>query len=212
MTRSQNLDIGATSGDEAKQLGAAAGDTVTVAKAFRRLLGSRITGRALDDRAGCAVLLRALWAVAADVPKINAGGPVWVVFSVEEEIGLVGAEKIAQGAGPRRVYPIDSFVTSDSPLETGRACNSLGDGSSSGDYAGYEPAEVERVAALARVRESSSVRITSGGKWLALRAGGSVVPELAYAIHTAAESHTRDLEALTMIVTALIREELTVRP
>ena len=222
MTRSQNLDIGATSGDEAEQLGAAAGDTVTVAKTFRRLLGARVTGRALDDRAGCAVLLRALRAVAADIPKINAGLPVWVVFSVEEEIGLVGAEKIAPAAAPRRVYPIDSFVTSDSPLEDqASAYSPLGEGFviRAIDSSGISNrAEVERVAALARSQDIPvQYGVTSGGNdGSRFVTYGSVNVPLSWPLrysHTAAEvSDTRDLEALAMIVTALMREELTVRP
>lgn len=222
MTRSQNLDLGVSSSDEAKQLGVAAGDTVTVAKTFRRLLGSRITGRALDDRAGCAVLLRALCSVAADVPKINEGRAVWVVFSVEEEIGLVGAEKMAEAAAARRVYPIDSFVSSDSPLEDpASAYSTLGDGFviRAIDSSGISNrAEVERVAALARSRAIPvQYGVTSGGNdGSRFVPYGSISVPLSWPLrysHTAAEvSDLRDIEALTEIVTALMREELAGRP
>lgn len=221
MTRSQNVDAGVASREEVKKLGVAAGDTVTVPKTFRRLLGSRITARALDDRAGCAVLLRALHSIDANAKGLKTGRPVWVVFSVEEEIGLVGAEALAQAKPPRRVYPIDSFVTSDSPLEDPTIAHApLGGGFviRALDSSGISNrAAVERVAALARSKGIPvQYGVTSGGNdGSRFVPYGSVNVPLSWPLrysHTAAEvSDLRDIEALEKIVTALLREELTGR-
>ena len=221
MTRSQNVDAGADSREGAKKLGVAVGDTVTVPKTFRRLLGSRITARALDDRAGCAVLLRALRFIAADAKALKAGRPVWVVFSVEEEIGLVGANALAQDNAPHRVYPIDSFVTSDSPLEDPTiAYTPLGGGFviRAIDSSGISNrAEVERVATLARSKGIPvQYGVTSGGNdGSRFVPYGSVNVPLSWPLrysHTAVEvSDLRDIEALEKIVTALLGEELARR-
>src|SRR5690606_40713291 len=48
-----------------------------------RLLGERISGRGLDDRIGCAVLIEAL-------RRLGEGPPVWFVWSVREEIRSEG--------------------------------------------------------------------------------------------------------------------------
>ena len=218
MTRSGSVDVGARSDDEARELGIAEGDTVTVVKSFRRLLGSRITARALDDRVGCAVLLRSLRSISNDEAKrINRGRAVWVVFSVEEEIGLVGAEALAGTHAPRRVYPVDSFVTSDSPLENPSiAYAPLGSGFviRAIDSSGISRREdVERVAALARSNGIPvQYGVTSGGNDGSrfVSYGSANIPlswPMRYA-HTATEvSDLRDIQALANIVSILIRDE-----
>jgi putative aminopeptidase FrvX len=70
----------------------------------------------LDDRAGTAVLLGA---VSALDPK-TLRHKVIFAWSVHEEGGLVGAGAMARrfGATSRRIYSIDTFVSSDTPLES----------------------------------------------------------------------------------------------
>ena len=89
MTRLGNLDIGPAAQDGTVRV--AGGDTATVRKRFRPLLGNRVTARSLDDRVGCAALLAVLQGLnAAEVRRFEERSPVWFVFSVEEESGLVG--------------------------------------------------------------------------------------------------------------------------
>jgi putative aminopeptidase FrvX len=190
---------------------------VTPAKALTRLLGDRVAGRSLDDRAGCAVLLTAL----ARLPAGKARNPVWFVFTVEEEIGLYGAEAVAARTEPRRVYAVDSLVTSDSPLEPKRVGYvKLGQGAAlrAVDSSGLSPrSEVERVLALARekgipARASVTAGGNDGSKFA--RAGAVNVP-LAFPLrysHTAAETaDLRDLRALADLVTELAEQELAGR-
>jgi putative aminopeptidase len=96
--------------------GVRVGDGVTSYKDAVRLAGSRFTGRAMDDRAGSLALLRALDAV----NPATLTRRVLFVWSTAEEVGLVGAAALAQRIGPsvQRVHSIDTFVSSDTPLES----------------------------------------------------------------------------------------------
>jgi len=89
---------------------------VTSHKDAVRLAGTRFTGRAMDDRAGSLALVRALAAV--DTAKLTRR--VLFVWSVAEEGGLVGATVLAArlGATVKRVHSIDTFVSSETPLES----------------------------------------------------------------------------------------------
>jgi putative aminopeptidase FrvX len=216
MTRHGNIELGAASADEVAAIGVAAEDSVTVPKTYTRLLGSRVSARSLDDRLGCAVLVEALRQLALDAR--NSAGSVWFVFSVEEEVGLVGAEYVAANSSPTRVYAVDTFVTSDTPLEDRRiAYARLGAGPvlRALDNSGLTPrAEVERVAEIAR-RNSIPIQIgvTAGGndgsKFTAL--GAVNIPigfPLRYA-HTPAETaDLRDAEAAVELIVLLALEEL----
>jgi putative aminopeptidase FrvX len=81
-----------------------------------RLAGARFTGRSMDDRAGSTALLTAVRAVD---PK-TLDHHVLFVWSTQEEGGLVGAQAVANrlGASVQHIYSIDTFVSSESPLES----------------------------------------------------------------------------------------------
>lgn len=96
--------------------GVRVGDGVTSYKDAVRLAGARFTGRAMDDRAGSLALLRALDAMNPAALTRR----VLFVWSTAEEVGLVGAAALAARIGPsvQRVHSIDTFVSSDTPLES----------------------------------------------------------------------------------------------
>mgnify|MGYP003395061991 CR=1 FL=1 len=54
------IDIGATSKADAEKLGVKAGTPVTMDREVVSLANDRITGKTFDNRAGCAVLIKAL--------------------------------------------------------------------------------------------------------------------------------------------------------
>ena len=190
------------------------GDMVTPPKGLIRLLNERVSGRSLDDRAGCAALLSAL----ARLKPRKGTNPVWFVFTVEEEIGLFGAEAIARRTSPLRVYAVDSLVTSDSPVEPTRLGNlKLGEGAAlrAIDSSGISPrSEVERVLAIARAKGiPARAGVTAGGNdGSKFAQAGAVNVPLAFPLrysHTAAETaDLRDLRALADLVTALAEAEL----
>lgn len=92
------------------------GMSLTAYKRAARLAGTRITGRASDDRSGSTALLFAIRRVNPDsLPR-----KVFFVWSVQEEGGLNGARYFGDSYGRtlQRVYSIDTFVSSDTPLES----------------------------------------------------------------------------------------------
>lgn len=130
------------------------GLSLTAYKRAERLAGTRITGRASDDRTGTSALLTA-------VASINPGSlkrRVYFVWTVSEEGGLNGARAFGNkyGSTLQRVYAVDTFVSSDSPLESphfafaplgrGAVLRGLDDGSLA------PRAERERIVRVARER------------------------------------------------------------
>jgi putative aminopeptidase FrvX len=95
--------------------GVRVGQGVTAYKRGQRIGPTRFTARALDDRAGTAALLLAVRAL--DPARLDH--TVIFAWSTAEEGGLVGATALARRLGPtvRRVYAVDTFVSSDTPLE-----------------------------------------------------------------------------------------------
>jgi putative aminopeptidase FrvX len=219
MTNSGEIDIGAVSREEAEAAGVTSGVTVATPKHYRWLFGSRISARSLDDRVGCAVLLAALRERGGVAERwLDRGEPVWIMFSVEEELGMLGSASTAQQVRPQRVYPVDSFVTSDSPLEDRRrAYARLGDGFvlRALDDSGATPRPwVEYVAELARKHQIPiQYGVTAGGNDGSrfVEFGAVNIPlswPLRYA-HTAAEvADMSDAEALRKIVAVLLEQEL----
>ncbi len=107
------VDVGTRDRAGSEALGVAPGDPVTIPKQFLRLAGSFGAGRAVDDRAGCTALLLALRRL--DPERLRHR--VTFAFSVEEEIGLEGARALAETLRPDVAIGVDTFVSSDSPLE-----------------------------------------------------------------------------------------------
>jgi putative aminopeptidase FrvX len=113
-TSSIFVDVGATSRAEVEALGIRILDSMTIKKEMYHLAGDRYAGRSMDDRFGCAALVQTVRAI--DPAKLH--GAVTFVWSVQEELGTRGAAAVAKTIRPDYVFPVDSFVSSDSPLES----------------------------------------------------------------------------------------------
>ena len=212
-----HMDVGARNPQQVSGLGIKTGDFITVPKKYRPLLGTRANGRSFDDRVGCTALVLATWALGPDLKDRD----VTFVWSTGEEVGLEGAASVAkdlaaQGKAPDFVFAIDTFVSSDSPLESKRFADALvGHGFvvRAVDNSNIVPHNlVEKVLALAK---SSGIPaqygVTGGGNDGAafLRYGATDVAlgwPLRYS-HSAAEViDTRDVDALARIVAAIARQ------
>ena len=168
-TRKQPTQLTAWFGLDSTALvaaGARVGSAVTSYKCSARLATTRFTARSIDDRAGSAALILALESI--DRAKLDRR--VIFAWSVREETGLEGAKALAEqlGSNVSRVYAIDTFVSSDSPLESSHFANAkLGDGPGSGALgnASVTPAEdVDRLTRLARTaRIPFQIGTTNGG-------------------------------------------------
>ncbi len=98
------IDIGADSREEAEKL-VRIGDTAVFEGYYRDLDGDRFTAKAIDDRAGCAVLLT----LAENQPERD----MVIVFTVQEEIGLRGAGCAAFAVAPDIAVAVDATTASD---------------------------------------------------------------------------------------------------
>ena len=210
------VDIGARSPELVSQMGVQVGDFVTIPKRYRRLAGTRANCRSFDDRMGDAALISAAWALGPNLKDRD----VTFVFSTGEEIGLVGAGAVAkrlagEGKAPDYVFAVDTFVSSDSPIESPRFADAkLGDGFvvRAVDNSNIVPRNlVEKIVSLARLnRIPVQYGVTGGGNdgSTYLRYGSIDVAlgwPLRYSHSPGEVIDLRDLDALARIVAAVSR-------
>lgn len=100
------IDIGAKSRAEAEEK-VSVGDTAVFEGSFSKN-GTRIISKALDNRAGCYVLIEA-------AKKIKTDNDVYFVFTTQEEVGLRGARTAAYSISPDVALAIDVTDTGDTP-------------------------------------------------------------------------------------------------
>ena len=81
-------------------------------------MGQKVCGRPLDDRIGCAVLLKLAEYFKENSPKND----VYYVFSVQEEVGCRGAKTAAFGISADYGLVFDVTGTGDTPSAKPMAC------------------------------------------------------------------------------------------
>ena len=209
--------VGTTSKEDTEKLGIAVGDSVTIPKEYRRMLGTRASARSFDDRVGCSALITAANAIGTELP----GRDVTFVWSTQEEIGLKGAAAFAgqaakEGRVPDFVFAVDTFVSSDSPLESKRFADvELGKGFvvRALDNSNVIPSQyLDRVLSMAKDNGIPvQYGVTGGGNdGSAFLQYGSVDVALGWPLlysHSPAEViDTRDFDALSKIVELLARK------
>jgi endoglucanase len=114
------IDIGAASRDEA----AARVRIGDIAVYYRELTiaGSRAIGKALDNRAGCAVLVNAL----KNLDRTD--NEIYAVFTVQEEVGLRGSRTSSYRLNPELGLAVDVTPVGDTPEPPAAMDVSLGKG------------------------------------------------------------------------------------
>jgi putative aminopeptidase len=210
------VDVGARTPEEVAKLGIKVGDSITIPKKYRALLGTRANGRSFDDRVGDTALISAVYALGNSLKDRD----ITFVWSTGEELGLDGAEAVAkrlaaEGRTPDYVFAVDTFVSSDSPLESKRFADApIGKGFviraiDSSNIAPHDA--VERVIDLARANKIPvQYGITGGGN-----DGATFVPHgtvdialgwpLRYSHSPAEVIDTRDVDALARIIEVIAR-------
>ncbi len=103
------VDIGASSREEAEKMGIRVGDYVVYDRDVAPLGEKRVTGKALDDRIGLAVMIAAFQALE------NNEVDVYAVATVQEEVGLKGARTSAFRIAPHAALAIDVTIANDFP-------------------------------------------------------------------------------------------------
>lgn len=104
------IDIGAATKSEAEQL-VRVGDAVTVELAYRELRNGRAASPAMDDKCGLWVVMEALRRI--DPEKLAVA--VFAVSTVQEEVGLRGAQTSAFGIDPHVGIAVDVTHATDAP-------------------------------------------------------------------------------------------------
>lgn len=100
------IDVGATSKAEAEKV-AGKGDYAVFATRYQDL-GGTVTGKAFDDRAGCALLVELL-------RRGPYPFPLHAVFTTMEEIGLRGARVAGYAVAPDLAFVLEGTICDDSP-------------------------------------------------------------------------------------------------
>lgn len=106
-----HVDVGASSAEEVREMGIDVPDPITFQKPLRVMNDKIITGRPLDNRIGCFVLLRTLKELSEDKLEHKLS----FVWSVQEEVGLRGAKVVGNTLKPDYVIALDTYTTTDSP-------------------------------------------------------------------------------------------------
>lgn len=121
------IDIGASSKEQAIELGVEVGTPITWGTEFQ-VFGPeesrKIRSKALDDRSGCAVLVQAL----EELKDSTFAGELILLFAVQEEVGLRGAKTAAEHIHADAAIAIDTTAVSDTPEETMDGSLGLGRG------------------------------------------------------------------------------------
>lgn len=203
------VDIGATSRREAERR-VKIGDTCAALPYVTRLTANRVVGRPLDDRIGCACLIKIAEALTAPADDI------YYVFSVQEEVGLRGARPAAFAVMPDVALIYDVTATGDEQSAKPMAVK-LGDGvavkikdSSVICHAGLvdellDTAKREKIAAQCEIlthggTDTASVQMTGTG----CRAGALSIPTRY--IHSSVEMiDLRDANAAVALTLAYLK-------
>jgi putative aminopeptidase FrvX len=206
--------LGVSSAREAEALGVRVGSTATMPKTMDRMGPHRVLGRSFDDRVGSTALLLALRRL--DPTKLTRR--VTFAWVVEEEVGLQGSRSLAERMTDlTAVHPVDTFVSSDSPLESKRFAHArLGRGVvlRSMDNGFLAPRElIARYAALAE-RNGIPVQVGFTGGATDGMAFLADVPVMLPFSWPGRYSHSpvevadlRDLETLVAMIVAVATEE-----
>lgn len=204
------IDIGVENEEEAKKL-VQVGDTCVYDGPIR-VQGSRVTGPYLDDRIACAVLLCALERI--EKPACD----LYLVFTVQEEVGLRGARTAAWWVEPDAGIAVDVTDVDDTPGSERCGTTRLGGGAGikvMDSSVICHPQVVARLEELAKTGDIPAQRdIMRGGGTdagalhttrLGVKTGGVSIP--CRYIHTPAETASlQDAEACVQLLTAFVEK------
>jgi putative aminopeptidase FrvX len=211
------IDAGFESREEAEAAGVLIGTPVVYRPNVLMLSENRIAGTAVDDRAGCAVIVE----VARALFDIEARPTVHLVFSVQEEFNLRGALTAAQVLQPDIAIQLDLLLAADTPDMGYRGDVGLGGGPAMSLYSFHgrgtlngtipHPALVSHFEATSRfqgiaLQRSAHTGVLTDSSYVQLVEGGVATIDLGFPMrysHSSLEvCDLRDLEELTRLLVA----------
>ncbi|MBN2733451.1 MAG: M42 family metallopeptidase [Methanomicrobiaceae archaeon] len=102
------IDVGSASDKETADLGIEIGTPITIDREYKELANGRVTGKALDNRVGVAILIEVL-------KNVKSPHTIYGVFTVQEELGLKGAKVSAFAINPDCAIATDVTIPGDHP-------------------------------------------------------------------------------------------------
>ncbi|MEG1191114.1 MAG: hypothetical protein RSD48_06710 [Oscillospiraceae bacterium] len=118
------IDLGAGSAQELYDMGIHIGCPVIYKPAFGELLGTKVTGTAIDNRGACVCLV----GIAEALSKKRPSCDVYIVGTVWEEFNLRGAMLAARTVKPDLAISMDVVLSSDTHDLANKFDNVLGGG------------------------------------------------------------------------------------
>lgn len=126
------IDIGYSSKEKVKTL-VSWGDRVTADMESIHLQGTRLSGKAMDNRCGCAAVLLAGEMLAACRDRLRCG--VTLLFGAMEEVGSAGTRAAAYDIAPTHAIVVDVSFSATHDMSPQKYTGKLGDG----PMIGYAP-------------------------------------------------------------------------
>ncbi|MDR1043398.1 MAG: M20/M25/M40 family metallo-hydrolase [Clostridiales Family XIII bacterium] len=119
------VDVGAKTGEEVAAMGIRPGDFAVIEKESRMIGENLFCGKAVDNRSGCAALILAM----EELSKVTTDATVYACGTVQEEVGLKGADVLVRGIDPQYALCLDvGFATLDGKPDEKTSRMYLGDG------------------------------------------------------------------------------------
>jgi putative aminopeptidase FrvX len=211
-----HIDVGTFSNQETKDLGVEIGDYVTFDSKGKFLNGGEVfTGKAVDDRAGCAILVEVMKRLA----EKDIQPTVYGVATVQEEVGIRGAGPAGFNVQPSIALSIDVTLSGGTPgIEEKEIPVKLGSGASILFYDGglAVPKKVaKRLVKVAEAREIAYQRDVlfngaTDGKAISLSGKGVLTGTVSVPsryIHSAIGCvHLGDMENVVQLIVAFIED------
>lgn len=204
------IDVGAETKSEAEKY-TFIGDYATFDTEYEHLGGSRIKAKAIDDRAGCAVLAGLL----KEVPEYD----MYACFTVQEEVGLRGSGVCAYRLRPDAALVLESTTCSDVyKTKPGEQVTVCGGGAALSFMDGRTITDREHLEGLIRMAERNKIPVqlkktTMGGNdagSIHLAAEGIVTAGVSvpcrYLHSPAGIADMKDIEAMELFARAYIEE------
>ncbi len=205
------IDIGASSRSEALSLGVDRG-APAVFHSFFASGEECVMGKALDDRVGCFVLLKAL-----EKAGDTGYGKVVVAFTVQEEVGGRGASTLAHRLKPDVGISVEGTIANDTPgTPPEKIVTKAGEGAALRLMDATIIAQRELVDYIIGLAEEKGVKFQfqisphsgTDAKWyiqLGARTTGVSVP-VRYIHSPYGLAFKKDIEAVVELLAALIRD------
>lgn len=153
------IDIGAKTKEEAAAL-VKVGDPITMELGFRPMLNNTASATAMDDKCGLWVVMEALRRAAAKKPEVA----IYAVSTVQEEIGLRGAQTSTFSVDPHVGIAVDVTHATDCPTIDKKQEGDVKLGGGPVIYRGpnMNPIVVDRLMEIARQKEIAYQPAASG--------------------------------------------------